>query len=74
MLARDHAAARAQTSAQSITRTLDVWWDGRVVGALQLLAPGETQTALNVDQRLTPLDGAALIRVLDTLPTRPLMA
>ncbi len=47
---------------------------GDVAGALQLLPPGETQTALTLDQRPTPLDEAGLIRVLDALPARPLLA
>jgi serine/threonine-protein kinase HipA len=47
---------------------------GDVAGALQLLPPGEIQTALAVDQRPTPLDEAGLIRVLDALPARPLLA
>lgn len=47
---------------------------GDVAGALQLLPPGEAPTAPTSDQRPTPLDEAGLIRVLDTLPLRPLLA
>ncbi len=47
---------------------------GDVAGALQLLPPGETPTAPALDHRPTLLDDAGLIRVLDTLPVRPLLA
>lgn len=47
---------------------------GDVAGALQLLPPGEGPTAPAPDQRPTPLDDAGLIRVLDALPVRPLLA
>ncbi|MCA3630948.1 MAG: type II toxin-antitoxin system HipA family toxin [Methylobacterium sp.] len=47
---------------------------GDVAGALQLLPPGEPPTALALDQQPTPLDDAGLIRVLDALPVRPLLA
>ena len=47
---------------------------GDVAGALQLLPPGETPTAPALDHGPTPLDDAGLIRVLDTLPFRPLLA
>ncbi|MEI7466501.1 MAG: type II toxin-antitoxin system HipA family toxin [Burkholderiales bacterium] len=47
---------------------------GDVAGALQLLPPGETPTAPALDHRSTPLDDAGLIRVLDALPVRPLLA
>jgi serine/threonine-protein kinase HipA len=47
---------------------------GDVAGALQLLPPGEVPTAPGPDQRPTPLDDAGLIRVLDALPVRPLLA
>ncbi len=47
---------------------------GDVAGALQLLPPGEAPATLAPDQRPTPLDDAALIRVLDALPVRPLLA
>ncbi len=47
---------------------------GDVAGALQLLPPGETPTAPALDHRPVPLDDAGLIRVLDALPVRPLLA
>jgi len=47
---------------------------GDVAGALQLLPPGEGPTAPVPDQRPIPLDDAGLIRVLDALPVRPLLA
>lgn len=47
---------------------------GDVAGALQLLPPGEVPTAPAPDQRPTPLDDEGLIRVLDALPVRPLLA
>ena len=47
---------------------------GDVAGALQLLPPGEVPATLAPDQRPTPLDDAGLIRVLDALPIRPLLA
>jgi serine/threonine-protein kinase HipA len=47
---------------------------GDVAGALQLLPPGETPNVPALDQRPTPLDDAGLIRVLDALPARPLLA
>jgi len=47
---------------------------GDVAGALQLLPPGETPAAPDLDQRPIPLDDAGLIRVLDALPVRPLLA
>ncbi len=47
---------------------------GDVAGALQLLPQGERPTAAISDRRTTPLDEAGLIRVLDALPARPLLA
>ena len=47
---------------------------GDVAGALQLLPPGATATVPAPGLRQTPLDDAGLIRVLDTLPVRPLLA
>lgn len=47
---------------------------GDVAGALQLLPPGEGPASLAPDQRPAPLDDAGLIRVLDALPARPLLA
>ena len=47
---------------------------GDVAGALQLLPSGEPPTALALDRQPTMLDDAGLIRVLDALPVRPLLA
>ncbi len=47
---------------------------GDVAGALQLLPPGEAPPPLIVASRPTVLDEAGLIRVLDALPVRPLLA
>lgn len=47
---------------------------GDVAGALQLLSPDEKPTVPAPEQRPIPLDDAGLIRVLDTLPVRPLLA
>jgi serine/threonine-protein kinase HipA len=47
---------------------------GDVAGALQLLPPGEVPATLAPHQRPTPLDDSGLIRVLDALPVRPLLA
>jgi serine/threonine-protein kinase HipA len=47
---------------------------GDVAGALQLLPPGEAPPKPALDQRPTPLDDEGLIRVLDALPVRPLLA
>ncbi|MFN4017954.1 MAG: type II toxin-antitoxin system HipA family toxin [Reyranella sp.] len=47
---------------------------GDVAGALQLLPPGEGPATLAPDQKPTRLDDAGLIRVLDALPVRPLLA
>jgi serine/threonine-protein kinase HipA len=47
---------------------------GDVAGALQLLPPGESPTALALNRQPIPLDDAGLIRVLDALPVRPLLA
>ena len=47
---------------------------GDVAGALQLLPPGETPSVPVLDQPSAPLDEAGLIRVLDALPLRPLLA
>lgn len=47
---------------------------GDVAGALQLLPPGEAPTNPALDKRPTPLDDEGLIRVLDALPVRPLLA
>jgi serine/threonine-protein kinase HipA len=47
---------------------------GDVAGALQLLSPDEMPTVPASEQRPIPLDDAGVIRVLDTLPVRPLLA
>lgn len=47
---------------------------GDVAGALQLLPPDATPSAPAPELRPTPLDDAGLIRVLDALPIRPLLA
>lgn len=47
---------------------------GDVAGALQCLPPGEVPATPAPDRRPTRLGDAGLIRVLDTLPVRPLLA
>ena len=47
---------------------------GDVAGALQLLPPGERPTAPPPGEQPVPLDEAELVRVLDALPARPLLA
>ncbi len=47
---------------------------GDVAGALQFLPPGESPDAPVPDQRPQRLDDSGLIRVLDSLPFRPLLA
>ncbi len=47
---------------------------GDVAGALQLLAPGETPVGSDTYQQLEPLDEAGLIRILNELPMRPMLA
>jgi serine/threonine-protein kinase HipA len=47
---------------------------GDVAGALQLLPPSETPTVATPDRQPIPLDDTGLIRVLDALPLRPLLA
>ena len=47
---------------------------GDVAGALQLLPLGETPAPSVFVQQPTPLNEAGLIRVLDALPVRPLLA
>ncbi len=70
---RDSAARALGVSAGNDFALLDRL-GGDVAGALQLLRPGEPLP--KGDQGLTPvtLDAAGLIRVLDALPGRPLMA
>ena len=47
---------------------------GDVAGALQLLPQDEMPRTPSLDQQPLPLDEAGLIRVLDALPLRPLLA
>lgn len=47
---------------------------GDVAGALQLLPPGVEPASVNAGAQPTRLDDAGLIRVLDALPLRPLLA
>ena len=47
---------------------------GDVAGALQLLPPGEAPGAPDPEAQPVPLDEDGLIRVLDALPLRPLLA
>jgi serine/threonine-protein kinase HipA len=47
---------------------------GDVAGAIQLVPSGEEPHTPAPDQRPTPLDDAGLMRLLDTLPVRPLLA
>jgi serine/threonine-protein kinase HipA len=70
---RDAAAQALGVSPRNDFALLDRLGDD-VAGALQLLPPGEKPSAPSPDQRPTPLDEAGLIRVLDALPMRPLLA
>ena len=47
---------------------------GDVAGALQLLPPGEEPRVPAAGEQPVPLDEAGLVRVLDALPARPLLA
>ena len=47
---------------------------GDVAGALQLLPPGERPAAPSPGEQPVPLDETELVRVLDALPARPLLA
>lgn len=47
---------------------------GDVAGAIQLLPPGEPPKVPKRGEQPEPLDEAGLVRVLDTLPARPLLA
>ncbi len=47
---------------------------GDVAGALQLLAPGETPASPASQQRPMLLDEAGMIRILNELPMRPMLA
>ena len=46
----------------------------QVAGALQLLPPGERPVTPAPDERPEPLDETGLVRVLDALPSRLLLA
>ena len=70
---RDAAARALGVSPQNDFALLE-HLGGEVAGALQLLPPGKTPTAPISDQRPEPLNEAGLIRVLDALPVRPLLA
>lgn len=70
---RDAAAAALGVSRSNEFALLDRL-GGDVAGAFQLLAHGERPTEPVSDNRPTPLDDAGLIRVLDALPARPLLA
>jgi serine/threonine-protein kinase HipA len=68
------AAARALGVSRANDFALLDRLGGDVAGALQLLPPGAPPTAPARDPRPVPFDDAALIRVLDALPVRPLLA
>lgn len=70
---RDAAAHALGVSSSNDFALLDRL-GGEVAGALQLLPPGEPPTSPAVDRPPVPLDDAGLIRVLDALPVRPLLA
>ena len=68
------AAARALGVSHANDFALLVRLGGDVAGALQLLPPGEPPMAMGAERKPTPLDDAGLIRVLDELLFRPLLA
>lgn len=68
------AAARALGVSRANDFALLDRLGGDVAGALQLLPPGEAPATPALDRRSTALDDAGLIRVLDALPVRPLLA
>ena len=70
---RDAAAKALGVSPRNDFALLDRL-GGDVAGALQLLPPGEKPTAPSSNQRPVPLDEEGLIRVLNALPVRPLLA
>ena len=70
---RDAAALALGVSGSNDFALLDRL-GGDVAGALQLLAPGETPVGSDTYQQLEPLDEAGLIRILNELPMRPLLA
>jgi serine/threonine-protein kinase HipA len=70
---RDAAARALGVSAQNDFALLDRL-GGDVAGALQLLPPGERPPEPSLNPKPIPLDDEGLIRVLDALPARPLLA
>ena len=70
---RDAAAKALGVSPRNDFALLDRL-GGDVAGALQFLPPGEKPTVPSSIQRAVPLDDEGLIRVLDALPVRPLLA
>jgi serine/threonine-protein kinase HipA len=68
------AAARALGVSRGNDFALLERLGGDVAGALQLQTPGERPGMPDPGHRGAPLDEAGLIRVLDALPTRPLLA
>ena len=70
---RDAAAKALGVSRANDFALLDCL-GGDVAGALQILPRSEIPTKRAPDQQPIPLDDAGLIRVLDALPVRPLLA
>ncbi len=70
---RDAAAQALGVSSSNDFALLDRL-GGDVAGALQLFPPGGLARPLDPNQRPIPLDEAGLIRVLDALPIRPMLA
>ena len=68
------AAARALGVSRANDFALLDRLGGDVAGALQLLPPGEAPGAPAPGEPPMPLDEAGLVRVLDALPARPLLA
>ena len=68
------AAARALGVSRANDFALLDRLGGDVAGALQLLPPGEAPRVPAPGEPPVPLDEAGLVRVLDALPARPLLA
>ncbi len=68
------AAARALGVSRGNDFALLSRLGGDVAGAIQLLPPGELPATPAAEEQPAPLDEAGLIRVLDVLPARPLLA
>ena len=66
---RKCSASHAPTSS-----LFSIDWEATSPGALQFLPPGERPAAPAPDERPEPLDETGLVRVLDALPSRPLLA